>query len=196
MKNTEADDIAAWLMNKVICSDTIHLNTIDAFESINCILQEDEESPVEFSQIEVVLAAVDKDLLKSIVGTHFNYTYLLEDKTKPESVTKGWWVTTDKSQANEFVFEQMICGDSTDGVKGIEGKGKAFYKSRCWDILVILEEYITKYGYSQGIYEFQKNYRLLHLLNTDADFMQELGELPMFPTVNVIKPKELPIEYI
>lgn len=46
---------------------------------------------------------------------------------------------------------------------------------------VILREYINKYGTSQGIYEFQKNFRLLYLLKTDDDFMRELGFIPQFP---------------
>ena len=192
MIGAEADDLCALYMTR----KWYYAKFTNPHSDSHWMLTDNIERCDESLEIDVILAAVDKDLLKSIVGTHFNYSYRLEDKIKPESVEKGWWVTTDKFQASEFVFEQMICGDVTDGIKGIEGKGQAFYKSKYWDILVVLEEYITKYGYSQGIYEFQKNYRLLHLLSTNADFIQEIGELPMFPIVNKIKPKEIIIEYV
>jgi hypothetical protein len=199
MKGAEADDIAAWLMNQTICSDTIRIETKETFESVNCILQESGESPVEFNQIDVVLAAVDKDLIKSIVGVHFNYSYVLEDKTKAESVIKGSWVTTSESDARGFQRGQLVFGDVGDGVTGIPKKGEKYWEKMCLagkvNLTDILEEYIIHYGESQGIYEFQKNYRLLHLLSTDADFMQEIGELPAFPTVNLIV-KEIKIEYI
>lgn len=200
MKGAEADDIAAWLMNQTICSDTIRIETKETFESVNCILQESGESPVEFNQIDVVLAAVDKDLIKSIVGVHFNYSYVLEDKTKAESVTKGWWVTTTKEEGYYNFWVSMITGDVGDSIKGCEGKGIKYAEKifeHYGNILheVTLSAYTERYGTSQGIYEFQKNYRLLHLLSTDEDYLREIGELPTFPIVNLIV-KEIKIEYI
>lgn len=121
MKGTEADDIAAWLMNQEICISESYVSrggetpysrieTKNTFESVNCLLAEDGVPLAEFSQIDVVLASPDKDLLKSIVGTHFNYSYRLEDKTKPESVEKGWWVTTTKEESERFQWTQMLMG--------------------------------------------------------------------------------------
>lgn len=206
MKGAEADDIAAWLMNQLICSDTIRIETKGTFESINCILQEKGNSPIEFSQIDCVLAAVDKDLLKSIVGTHFNYSYALEDKTNPESVIKGWWVTTSNTDVETFTWTQMLMGDATDGITGIPGIGVKGAEKILFELGLssappqlpeyILSRYISHYrSVSQGIYEFQKNYRLLHLLNSDQDFIQEIGELPTFPIVNSVT-KEIKTDYI
>ena len=43
-----------------------------------------------------------------------------------------------------------------------------------------------KYDISQGIYNFQKNYRLLHLLDTDEDFMREIGTIPEMPKIQEV----------
>ena len=63
-----------------------------------------------------ILVSPDKDLLNSIPiipGTkgHFNYTYKLEEKNNPESVTKGWWVETSIEDANRFRRMQLIVGE-------------------------------------------------------------------------------------
>jgi hypothetical protein len=60
--------------------------------------------------------------------------------------------------------------------------------------LGILSKYLNKYGQSQGIYEFQKNYRLLHMLDCDEDFMREIGKLPEFPKIIEIKQEVKPID--
>ena len=51
---------------------------------------------------------------------------------------------------------------------------------------MVFTAYKKKYGVSQGIYEFQKNYRLLHLLSSDEDFNREIGELPKFPIISEV----------
>lgn len=125
---------------------------------------------------------------------HFNYSYKLEDKDNSDSVTKGWWVETSVNEAMNFKFKQLITGDSTDGIKGIEGKGIKYFESKeYWDLCIILEEYLKRYGQSQGIYEFQKNYRLLHLLESDDDFIREVGILPEFPEIREVPNKVQPI---
>ena len=193
MPLVEADDLAAYFTNK-----TLYLATPPTG---NPYLTDVVEGDWEHVLLENVLCSPDKDLLQSIEGEHFNYSYKLVDKTKPESVEKGWWVTTSKEDACLNFWKSMICGDVTDNIRGIEGRGIA-YATKLFDnygnILheITLSAYVEKYGISQGIYEFQKNYRLLHLLSTDADFIQEIGELPTFPIINEIKPKEIIIEYI
>lgn len=202
MYNVEADDVAALLMREVICSDTIRIEAKKTFESVNCILQEEGNSPVEFNKIDVVLAAVDKDLLKSIVGTHFNYSYKVEDKTKPEEVIKGWWVTTTEEEALYNFWVSMIVGDVTDGIKGCVGKGVKYaeklfagFTTEQSYMDLTLATYVTTFGTSLGIYEFQKNYRLLHLLESDSDFIREVNDFITFPIVNSIT-KEIKTDYI
>jgi len=126
---------------------------------------------------------------------HFNYTYKLEDKNDLNSLAKGWWVKTSKGDAYINFWKSMVCGDTADNIKGIEGSGEvAFNKilKICRDEVIPVEDmvftaYKKRYGQSQGIYEFQKNYRLLHILENNEDFMREVGELPPFPKIIEVK---------
>ena len=202
MIGVEADDLCALYMAR----KWYYAKFTNPHSDSHWMLTDNIEGCNESLEIDVVLAAVDKDLLKSIVGTHFNYSYRLEDKTKPESVEKGWWVTTGKRDAEIFQWTQMLMGDATDGITGIPGigiKGAEKIILECelagkYLPEYILSRYVSHYhSVSKGVYEFQKNYRLLHLLNTDADFIQETGELPKFPIINKIKPIEIiTAEYI
>ena len=167
MNEVEADDLCAYWMN----------------------------NPIPF--YDVVLAAVDKDLLKSIIGTHFNYTYKLEDKNDPESVVKGWNVETTLEEAYKFTLYQMVVGDNSDGIKGLEGKGEKFFEKFFFDGMTIpdiFKEYVGLYGMYKGIYEFQKNLRLLHMLDCNEDFLREVGTLPTLPTINEVPVKEVLVD--
>jgi len=132
---------------------------------------------------ELVLSSLDKDVLKSISGKHFNYTYKVPDKDKPSIVVKGTWIETPKlADPHEFIKSQMIIGDTADGIPGIKGKGEAYYKkmkergTNTWE--GILSEYISHFGVIDGIYEFQRSLRLLYILTTKEDFIREIGEYP------------------
>ena len=58
----------------------------------------------------------------------------------------------------------------------------------------IMEEYLLHYGISQGIYEFQKNYRLLHLLDCDEDFLREVGYVPTLPNFKEVTKQNIEIK--
>ena len=144
-------------------------------------------STIVYKDVEKIICSPDKDLLQSIKGFHFNYSYRLENKEDPSSLIKGWWVETSINSAMNFKFQQLVCGDISDGITGIKGKGIKFFESNPdWDLCNILEWYLKVYGQSQGIFEYQKNYRLLHLLSSDEDFMREIGKLPEFPLINEV----------
>jgi hypothetical protein len=178
-KGTEADDAIAYFMNKKFYANNLRNGSIiidtqspDSFEIITS------------EECSKIMTAVDKDLLKSIPGHHLNYN----KKTGVDS----WemvWVETSEIDANNFIWEQMITGDTSDGIKGIPGKGISYFNKLFQPELkpvediheYILTEYVKQFGISQGIYEFQKNYRLLHMLNTDEDWMREVGYIPSLP---------------
>ena len=191
MELAEADDLVAyWYTNKL-------------FKEISSGIKEIDKDFLIEANYEKIICSPDKDLLQSIEGTHFNYSYRLIDKTIPESVEKGWWVTTDDKEALHFQAKQLLIGDATDGIKCLKNVGEVKASKILEGIHPkqyfsgILEEYIKEFGTSQGIYEFQKNYRLLHLLNTNEDYLREIGELPTFPIINEIKLKEIiTVEYI
>ncbi len=60
---------------------------------------------------DVVIAALDKDVLYQSVGTHYNYG-------------KKEFVTVTEAEALKYLYFQMIAGDPSDGYKGVPGVGK------------------------------------------------------------------------
>jgi 5'-3' exonuclease len=104
------------------------------------------------------ICAIDKDLLQ-LEGTHYNY------KTNE-------WVTTSKQEADLFFWKSMIIGDSTDNIKGLEGKGKVFADILLMNIddedslrYLVFEEYINQYGEYKGIEKFYQNYKCLKIMD-------------------------------
>lgn len=59
---------------------------------------------------DTIIAAIDKDVLLQSEGDHYNYK-------------KNEWITVTKEEASRYLWTQMIVGDATDGVYGIEGMG-------------------------------------------------------------------------
>ena len=200
MNLVESDDLVAYWKNKNLhIADDSKIEPKETFDDALDYCKQMKLDLFHYEPLEVIIASPDKDLLKSIPGKHFNYTYKLENKDNPDSVIKGWWVETTKEEASNFKLWQLIVGDSSDNVTTpfpencanwiVEGDA---------DLLSILGGYIEGfdyrtpkgqikfkegYGISKGIYEYQKNYRLLHLLDCDEDFYREVQELPESPTV-------------
>ena len=136
-----------------------------------------------------IICSPDKDLLQSIEGKHFNYTYKLEDKSNSDSVIKGWWVETSLLGSYDFIWKQVLMGDAADNVQGLNkigGKTAEKWINECKEgyASFVLNKYIDHYqSESKAIFEFQKNYRLLHLLSTDEDFTREIGKIPQLPKI-------------
>lgn len=145
-----------------------------------------------WDKVEIIVASADKDVLKSIVGRNFNYSYNLPDKMNSSSLIKGWWEETTGIAADEFLTYQMIAGDTSDNIITPFPENCAIH-NQSLKLHEVLVGYIDGLSYTtpsgqkkfkeglgvaKGIYEFQKNYRLLHLLNCDEDFMREVGTLP------------------
>lgn len=186
--NVEADDIIKYWMNKKLYINLVENPHGDRHEVIDKFTP-DSSYLISSEECNIILAAVDKDLLQSIPGKHLNYNKKVASDT--------WdmvWIETSETEAKLFKAGQLITGDTSDGVRGIPGKGIKHWESMQYrgatKLYNILEEYIDKFGQSQGIYEFQKNYRMLHLLEDDADFLREVGyvpELPNFLKANKVK---------
>lgn len=69
-----------------------------------------------------ILCAVDKDVLNSVEGTHFNY-YEKINQYEPEKSIFMQFVTVDKYTALTWVYVQTLSGDTVDNVKGCKGIG-------------------------------------------------------------------------
>jgi 5'-3' exonuclease len=200
MDLVEADDLCAYWMNKDLCiADDGKIEPREVFVDVLDYCAVENLPQFEFESMEKVLCAVDKDLLQSIPGKHYNYTYKLEDKDNPNSVIKGWWVETAQEDVTDFYGKQLLMGDSADGIPALNGVGEA----RAAKMLQnwqdgMLETFILDYyiGYYKGnvpkaIFEFQKTYRLLHMLDCDEDFMREVGQLPELPEIRKVNFKPL-----
>lgn len=142
-----------------------------------------------YPEFVTILSSPDKDLLKNLPSHnpegHFNYTY---KTTETEEIIRGWWVDTSKEEANRTFWASMIIGDSSDGIPGLFRKG-AKYVDKIFSPYeakeqtpnyeeIVFREFIAFFGISQGIFEYQKHYRLLHLFDCDDDFLREIGEIP------------------
>ena len=185
--NVEADDLIAYWMNKPLYLNSLvgGKKVIDTYVPDSSVLESSEE-------VNKILAAVDKDLLQSIPSSgrgHLNYNKKLGfDEWGME------WIETSEADADTFKRMQMVVGDSSDGVLALKGKGikyweklSAVVKPSWGDILGL---YCVNYGVSRGIYEFQKNYRLLHLLDCDEDWMREVGYIPKLPNFREVTKQE------
>ena len=64
-----------------------------------------------------VLAAIDKDVYKSVQGKHYNYYYSAKYGIEPK------WVETEAKDAYQFPYLQTLMGDSTDNIRGCPGIG-------------------------------------------------------------------------
>ena len=104
--NIEADDAISYWMNKPLyfCKYTNpHSDSI-------WMLSDNTNNVDEYYEVNKILAAVDKDLLRSIPGCHLVYNKKQGDEWGME------WVETSISSARGFKQGQMIIGDSSDGV--------------------------------------------------------------------------------
>ena len=190
----EADDIAAWLMNKNLYLNKSGADAEHTFEKIDTYIP---DSPYVKSSEEInkILVAKDKDLLYSIPSKdrgHLNFS----KKLGPEE----WgmeWVETSINDASFYEWEAMVTGDQSDGVKGLYRKGKVWVnknfsgKSLKEVQHLVFQEYMSEYGTEQGIYEFQKNFRLLHMLNTNEDMLREVGYIPELPEFQKVVKEEV-----
>lgn len=117
-KNVEADDLVAYFNNKKIYEFVY--KTSELFDNTGeirnlGIIEEGTElslnTPDGTVRVKTIVASPDKDLLQSVPGKHFNYSYFLPDRNNIESLVKGSWVETDESSANDFMKMQMIVGE-------------------------------------------------------------------------------------
>lgn len=197
MNLVEADDLCAYWYNfPDIVYGKIWVNSEETGITIRS------NSTFHYEEVQKILCSPDKDLLQSITGKHFNYSYKLEDKIDLNSIIKGWWVETTQEDVTKFYGKQLLMGDSTDGISALNGIGevKAIKILDKWgDGMLetfILDYYIEYYkgDVPKAIFEFQKTYRLLHMLDCDEDFIREVGVLPTFPEIRQVSTK--PIEVV
>ena len=104
---------------------------------------------------ESIICSDDKDLLQ-IPGNHFNIR------------TRELIVVTEV-EAHYRIHHQLLTGDSTDNIKGIEGVGPATAKKILDNVepkdyqLECLKQYVLKYG-DKGVDNCQETFRLIYMM--------------------------------
>lgn len=115
---------------------------------------------------EITISSPDKDVLKQLPGKHYDYY-------------KDEFVKTTTTEGIDFLFTQLITGDSTDGIKGIPGKGPAFAKKVIKpgkleeNLMNTFKAYIDHYGnIPLGIKKFYTNFIQVYILRSQSDITE------------------------
>lgn len=137
---------------------------------------------------ETIICSPDKDVLKQIPGKHYNYRWTEK--------SRGSWVTTSEQDAEKFLWQQVLMGDSTDGIPGLPGIGekKALKILDNIDIVkhdgydtVVLIEYIKQFGVAEGVSRFAETFKLVYMLRTPEDVKRETGLVLKKPQIKLVK---------
>lgn len=131
---------------------------------------------------DTVICSPDKDVLYQNEGIHYNYG-------------KAEHVVQDTKGALTFLWKQMLMGDSTDGIVGIPKVGEktadAWLKSPNTGEMpaFVLEKYIEKFGYAEGIPKFVETFKLVYMLKTNEDVLRETGLVLQPLVLRSVKPQ-------
>ena len=147
------------------------------------------------------IASIDKDVLSTTEGTHFNYGMKKIEGTEPQEWEFKGNVIVSKEEAGRARDIFILTGDpGTDNIPGLEGVGPAKadkildkYKIENEGLnttSTILECFIEKHGISEGICKFTESFRMTHMLRTDEDMIREIGYTPEVPEIQEYKIKE------
>lgn len=215
-KKLEADDLCAYWMNKDLVWSKLFK---EKDGKTHDIVHRDYIGTEEREEIKKVLCSPDKDLLESIEGEHFNYTYKPVDKKKEDSeIIQGWFKETSKIEAERFIWYQMLVGDTSDNVLGCGIKVQKIWKSGAKEgqtyyarqgvgpkdankyldnmpenehyASYILKLYLKTFGTYKGIINFQKNFRVLNMLNCVDSYLAEGIDAPSKPNIIQVRIEE------
>jgi hypothetical protein len=117
---------------------------------------------------DTIICSPDKDVLKQLAGTHFNYG-------------KMEYIETTEEDANKFLLMQVLMGDSTDGIPGIPKVGPKTAEKWVNDnpkFKMVLEKYQEKFGIREGIHKFAETFDLVYLIRTSEEALNLGIELP------------------
>lgn len=110
------------------------------------------------------IVSPDKDLLNLKTRDYMHY-----------NPKKNEWVDCNLIDAAVYFWKSMICGDTSDGVKGLPGKGEKYFQECIKDIDLELDSnfigreifgaylYYYHFNYDLAIKEFYKNYQCLKI---------------------------------
>ena len=142
-------------------------------------LEADDLVSVYHDPLKTVICSPDKDVLYQNVGEHYNY-----GKAEKVLCMDGYDI--------QFLWTQMLMGDSTDGITGIPKVGPKTADTWLNPLLTnempefVLNKYIEKFGISAGVSNFAETFKLVYILKSKEDVLRETGiELSKLITHNV-----------
>lgn len=124
--------------------------------------------------VETVVCSPDKDVFKQLPGTHYNFKW-------KDWKDKGRFITTSEEEAEQFLWQQTMTGDSTDSIPGLPkiGEAKALkVLNERGDLSyhnAVLNKYIEIFGTAEGLVRMTETFRLVYLLRTKEDVLREIG---------------------
>jgi len=148
-----------------------YLKQVWKFTSVSK-LEADDLVSVYHDPLKTVICSPDKDVLYQNKVHNYNYG-------------KAEFATIDENESLSFLWKQVLMGDSTDGITGIPKVGTKTAEAWLENLLpvemptFVLNKYIEKFGYSEGIHRFTETFKLIYILKTKEDVLRETGiELP------------------
>jgi len=146
-------------------------------------LEADDLVSIYHDPLKTVICSPDKDVLYQNKGIHYNYG-------KAESIV------VDETETIRFLWKQMLMGDSTDGIQGIPKVGPKTADTWLEPLIphempeFVLNKYIEKFGYAEGICKFAETFKLVYILKSKEDVLREtnisLGDLIIYD----VKPRK------
>ena len=112
----------------------------------------------------IIICSPDKDVLKQIPGIHYNYQ-------------KAEFHETTEAEARDFLWKQVLMGDSTDGIPGIPGLGPKtadaiidnMPESKLEYHEVVLSQYMSKFKTAEAIERFAETFKLVNIIKSMND---------------------------
>jgi len=144
-------------------------------------LEADDLVSVYHDPLKTVICSPDKDVLYQNKGIHYNYG-------KSESII------VDENEAMQFLWKQMLMGDSTDGIGGLPKVGPKTADTWLKPLLpnempeFVLNKYIITFGYAEGISKFAETFKLVYMLKSKEDVLRETGINLQDIVLNEVKP--------
>ena len=152
-------------------------------------LEADDLVSIYHDPLKTVICSPDKDVLYQNKGIHYNYA-------------KAETVIVDETEAETFLWKQMLMDDSTDGIQGIPKVGPKTADTWLKDLIpnemptFVLEKYIEKFGYAKGITNFAETFKLIYILKDKTDVRREI-DMELNPlTTYEVKPLNTEEEWV
>ena len=128
-----------------------------------------------------MICSPDKDVLYQVEGKHYNYR-------------TADFVHTTPTEAELFLWKQMLMGDPTDGIPGLPKVGLKTADKLLNNIQLqempefVLKKYIEIFGIQEGICKFAETFRLVYILKSKEDVLRETGIELKDLVINDVKP--------